>query len=111
THPGSDTFEIGALFALANAVIYGSVTAAVRGMTATESAETLTLWQLALITGFFACLLPLGVKVPTLSDAGLITFNGIIYGLGRSSSALRLSMAWLYLIHILLMVKLLLLIF
>ena len=83
THPGSDTFQIGALFALANAVIYGSVTAAVRGMTATESAETLTLWQLALITGFFACLLPLGVKAPTLWDAGLITFNGIINGVGQ----------------------------
>ena len=55
TRPGADTFQIGGLFALANAVIYGSVTAAVRGMTATESAETLTLYQLVLITGFFAC--------------------------------------------------------
>jgi drug/metabolite transporter (DMT)-like permease len=34
-NPGSETFQIGALFALANAVLYGSVTAAVRGMTAT----------------------------------------------------------------------------
>ena len=41
TNPGAETFQIGALFALANAVLYGSVTAAVRGMTATESAETL----------------------------------------------------------------------
>ena len=49
-NPGSETFQIGALFALANAVLYGSVTAAVRGMTATESAETLTLYQLALLT-------------------------------------------------------------
>ena len=34
--PGADSFRIGALFAIANAVLYGSVTAAVRGMTATE---------------------------------------------------------------------------
>ena len=35
-NPGADAFQIGALFALANAVMYGSVTVAVRGMTATE---------------------------------------------------------------------------
>ena len=34
--PGADSFRTGALFALANAVMFGSVTAAVRGMTATE---------------------------------------------------------------------------
>ena len=50
TNPGADTFQIGALFALANAVLYGTVTAAVRGMTATELAETLTLYQLTLLT-------------------------------------------------------------
>src|SRR6266481_9389714 len=44
THSGAGTFEIGALFALANAVLYGSVTVGVRGMTATESAETLILY-------------------------------------------------------------------
>ena len=40
--PGADSFRVGAMFALANAVLFGSVTAAVRGMTTTESAETLT---------------------------------------------------------------------
>jgi drug/metabolite transporter (DMT)-like permease len=54
------TFQIGALFALANAVLYGSVTATVRGMPATESAETLTLYQLVLLTAMFALFLPLG---------------------------------------------------
>jgi drug/metabolite transporter (DMT)-like permease len=83
THPGSETFQIGALFALANAVIYGSVTAAVRGMTATESAETLTLYQLVMITGFFACLLPLGVAMPSLPDVGLMLLNGIANGIGQ----------------------------
>src|SRR6266508_3515700 len=57
-NPGAGVFQIGALFALANAVLYGSVTVGVRGMTATESAETLILYQLALLTGFFALLLP-----------------------------------------------------
>jgi len=83
TNPTTDTFQFGAIFALANAVIYGSVTAAVRGMTATESAETLTLWQLVLISGFFACLLPLGVKAPTLLDSGLILINGMTNGIGQ----------------------------
>ena len=36
TSPGTETFTIGALFALANAVMYGTVTAGVRGLTATE---------------------------------------------------------------------------
>lgn len=44
--PGADSFTIGALFAVANAVLYGSVTAAVRGMSNTESAETLTIYQI-----------------------------------------------------------------
>jgi drug/metabolite transporter (DMT)-like permease len=83
TNPGAEAFQIGAVFALANAVIYGSVTAAVRGMTATESAETLTLYQLVMITGFFACLLPLGVTTPTWADAGLIAFNGVTNGIGQ----------------------------
>jgi drug/metabolite transporter (DMT)-like permease len=83
TNPGAETFSVGALFALANAVIYGSVTAAVRGMTKTESAETLTLYQLVMISGFFACLLPLGVTIPTWADAGLIAVNGIMNGIGQ----------------------------
>ncbi len=65
TNPGAETFQIGALFALANAMIYGSVTAAVRGMTATESAETLPMYQLSLITVFFSLLLPFGFTMPT----------------------------------------------
>src|SRR6202007_3422436 len=76
THPGGGTFQIGALFALTNAILYGTVTAAVRGMTATESAQTLTLYQLVLITGFFALLLPFGFIAPTWFDVGLMVFNG-----------------------------------
>jgi drug/metabolite transporter (DMT)-like permease len=83
TSPGAETFQIGALFALANAILYGSVTVGVRSMTATESAETLTLYQLTLLTLFFALLLPLGWVAPTPVDAGWILFNGISNAVGQ----------------------------
>jgi drug/metabolite transporter (DMT)-like permease len=82
-NPGAGVFQIGALFALANAVLYGSVTVGVRGMTATESAETLILYQLALLTAFFALLLPLGWISPTPADAGWILFNGVSNAVGQ----------------------------
>ena len=83
TNPGADTFQIGALFALANAMIYGSVTAAVRGMTATESAETLLMYQLLLITTFFSLMLPFGFTIPTAWDAGWMLFNGLTNAIGQ----------------------------
>jgi drug/metabolite transporter (DMT)-like permease len=83
TNPGAETFQIGALFALANAMLYGSVTAAVRGMTATESAETLTLYQLTLLTIFFSLLLPLGWITPTPGDTAWIVFNGSANAVGQ----------------------------
>jgi len=82
-NPGPETFQIGALFALANAVLYGSVTAGVRGMTATESAQTLTLYQLTLLSALFALLLPLGWVSPTAIDAGWIVFNGVSNAIGQ----------------------------
>src|SRR5215471_14643406 len=83
TNPGMGTFQIGAPFALANAVLYGSVTAGVRGMTATESAETLILYQLALLTALFALLLPLGWTSPTPADTAWIVFNGVSNAVGQ----------------------------
>jgi len=83
TSPGAEAFQIGALFALGNAVLYGSVTAAVRGMTATESTETLTLYQLTLLTGIFALFLPFGWVTPTPADAGWILFNGVANAVGQ----------------------------
>jgi drug/metabolite transporter (DMT)-like permease len=83
TNPGAETFSVGAVFALLNAMIYGSVTAAVRGMTATESAETLLMYQLSLLTVFFTLLLPFGVTMPTWSDAGLMVFNGVTNAIGQ----------------------------
>ena len=83
TQPGAETFQIGALFALANAVLYGSVTAAVRGMTATESAGTLTLYQLTLLTALFTLFLPLVWISPTPVDAGWIVFNCVSNAVGQ----------------------------
>ena len=60
-----------------------AVTAAVRGMTATESIQTLTLYQLLLITSFFACLLPFGFIMPTRHDLGLIVLNGLCNAIGQ----------------------------
>jgi drug/metabolite transporter (DMT)-like permease len=82
-HPGPDTFQIGALFALGNAVLYGSVTAAVRGMTSTESAETLTLYQLTVLTFCFALLLPWGWIWPTAPHTAWIIFNGLANAVGQ----------------------------
>jgi drug/metabolite transporter (DMT)-like permease len=83
TNPGTETFQIGALFALANAVLYGSVTAAVRSMSSTESAETLTLYQLALLTAIFTLMLPLGWTTPTAADTAWIVLNGASNAVGQ----------------------------
>jgi drug/metabolite transporter (DMT)-like permease len=83
TNPSAGAFQVGALFALTNAVLYGTVTAAVRGMTATESAATLTLYQLLLITGFFALTAPFGFVMMSWSDWGLTVFNGVMNAIGQ----------------------------
>ena len=82
-HPGPDTFQIGSLFALGNAILYGSVTVGVRRMTATESTETLTMYQLLLLTCFFALTLPFGFVAPTWADAGIMVINGASNALGQ----------------------------
>ena len=64
TNPGTETFQIGALFALGNAILYGSVTAGVRGMTGTESTDTLMMYQMTLLTFTFDCMLAFGVRLP-----------------------------------------------
>lgn len=83
TQPGVGTFQLGALFALGNAILYGTVTAGVRGMTATESTATLTIYQASLLTGAFALLLPLGVKAPTWFDALALFLSGASNGIGQ----------------------------
>ena len=83
TNPGAGTFQIGALYALGNAILYGTVTAGVRGMTKTESTSTLVLYQLTFLTFTFGCMLPFGVRAPTGVDAGLMLLNGVTNALGQ----------------------------
>ncbi len=77
TQPGPGTFQIGVVFALANALMISSVTIAIRRMSVTESTETLTLWQMTSITLLSACLLPFGFTVPTWADVGLLALAGL----------------------------------
>jgi len=75
--PGADSIQLGALFALANAVMYGSVTVAVRGMSKTESANTLLMWQMVCLAVMHSFLLVFGFKWPTPQHAGLLISSGI----------------------------------
>ena len=83
TGPGADTFQTGSLFALCNAVLFGTVTVGVRGMTATESAETLTMYQMVVLTTVFAVALPFGFVVPTWGDLVAMILNGLGNALGQ----------------------------
>jgi drug/metabolite transporter (DMT)-like permease len=92
--PGADSFRIGALFALCNAVLLGSVTAAVRGMSKTESAETLTMFQMVFLTAFFTVAMFLfGYITPTWRDFGWLIVNGLFNGLGQYWWTRSLSLA------------------
>ena len=92
--PGADSFRIGALFALSNAVLYGSVTAAVRGMSATESAETLTMYQMVFMAAFFLLVLPIfGFGMPTPRDAAAMIVGGVFNGFGQYWWTRALSLA------------------
>src|SRR5271165_5114607 len=71
-HPGADSLTLGALFALANAVMYGSVTVAVRGMTATESTTTLVMWQMVTVAVLHSLLLLFGFRSPAPADAAML---------------------------------------
>ena len=63
--PASDLLGIGAVFALMNAVMYGSVTVAVRGMTKTELTITLLTRQMVLLPlARWRCLLSAGLAQP-----------------------------------------------
>ena len=92
--PGADSFSVGALFAIANAVLYGSVTAAVRGMSNTESAETLTIYQMAFMTLFFALATPFfGFTWPNNTDLAAMVAIGVFNGFGQYWWTRALSMA------------------
>jgi drug/metabolite transporter (DMT)-like permease len=92
--PGADMFRAGAFFAIANAVTYGSVTAAVRGLTATESTETLTMYQMICLTVFFGLGMGLfGFTMPTPGTVGVLLINGAFNGAGQYAWTKSLSLA------------------
>ena len=92
--PGADSFTIGALFALGNAVLFGSVTTAVRGMSNTETAETLTLYQMGFMALFFALATPFfGFTLPTWTDAAALVALGVFTSFGQYWWTRALSLA------------------
>lgn len=95
THPGPNSFTLGALFALGNAVMYGTVTVAVRGMTKTESANTLIIWQITTIAFFHSFLLLFGFRWPAPIDAAMMFGSGFANAIGQYfwTQSLRLAPA------------------
>lgn len=92
--PGSASFNAGVIFAVLNAVLFGSVTAAVRGLSATESTETLTTYQMVLLTAFFAAAAPfVGLTMPSRADAAILLANGLFNGVGQYWWTRSLSLA------------------
>jgi drug/metabolite transporter (DMT)-like permease len=83
TNPGSDTFQIGALFALGNAILFGTVTAGVRGMTTTESAGTLTMYQLMMLSATFGLSMLFAFKMPSGIDTLWLLLNGAGNGIAQ----------------------------
>jgi drug/metabolite transporter (DMT)-like permease len=75
--PGADSFQIGALFALGNAVLFGTVVAGVRGMTSTESTATLIIYQLTLLSIAYGLTLPFGFVMPNGFDALIMLASGL----------------------------------
>ena len=93
TSPGVDTFQAGSLFALANAILFGTVTVGIRAMTATESTETSTMYQMVFLTAFFTAALPFGWVTPTLQGWGAMVVSGLGNALGQYLSTRALHLA------------------
>jgi drug/metabolite transporter (DMT)-like permease len=83
THPGAESLQVGALFALGNAIMYGSVTVAVRGMTATESTATLLMWQMVTMAVLHSLLLLFGFRLPTPVEAAMLILSGVANAIGQ----------------------------
>jgi drug/metabolite transporter (DMT)-like permease len=93
TEPGAGTIQLGAFFALANAVLISSVAVAIRRMSLTESTETLTLYQMMVITFCTLFLLPFGFTPPTWLDASAMALAGIGNGVAQYWWTRSLSLA------------------
>ncbi|MBV9553677.1 MAG: DMT family transporter [Alphaproteobacteria bacterium] len=83
TEPGAGSLQTGALFALANALLISSVAVAIRRMSLTESTETLTLYQMIVITVCTLFLLPFGFRPPRWTDTGMLALAGIGNGVAQ----------------------------
>lgn len=81
--PGAGAFNIGLLYALANAVMYGSVTVAVRAMSKTEKPETLLMWQLTTVGAGHGLLLFFGWTSPDLIQTGVFIGCGAANAIGQ----------------------------
>jgi drug/metabolite transporter (DMT)-like permease len=93
THPGAGAFHPGAAFALLNAVMISTVAIAIRRMSATESTETLTIYQLTLITVLTALLLPFGCVALAWPDFLMVAVAGIGNGVAQYWWTRSLSLA------------------
>jgi drug/metabolite transporter (DMT)-like permease len=93
THPGAGTLTYGALFALGNAVLISTVAIAIRRMSITESAETLTLYQMSIMTLCTAGLLTLGFRGPHWADALIVALAGVGNGIAQFWWTRSLSLA------------------
>ena len=76
-----------------NAVMYGSVTVAVRGMTKTELTTTLLMWQMAVVAVCHSALLAFGCVRPSAADAALLFGSGVANSLAQTfwTKSLRLA--------------------
>jgi drug/metabolite transporter (DMT)-like permease len=83
TDPGAGSLTYGALFALGNAVLISTVAIAIRRMSMSESAETLTLYQMSIMTLCTAGLLLLGFRAPHWGDAVMVALAGIGNGVAQ----------------------------
>ena len=93
THPGAGTLNAGAVFALGNAILISSVAVAIRRMSATESTETLTLYQMTVITVCTLFVLPFGYVAPAWYDAVALAVAGIGNGIAQYWWTRSLSLA------------------
>jgi drug/metabolite transporter (DMT)-like permease len=93
THPGAGSLTWGAFFALANAVLISSVAVAIRRMSATESTETLTIYQMTVITLCAALLLPFGFRPLAWHDLLGLALGGIGNGIAQYWWTRSLSLA------------------
>ncbi len=93
TQPGAGTLTYGALFALGNAVLVSTVAIAIRRMSLTELTETLTLYQMSIMTLCTAGLLTFGFRAPQWDDALMVALAGVGNGIAQFWWTRSLSLA------------------